>query len=328
MVLAAGFVSLTIAICLVGGLGYHLTDLSPETTTLFWKINIAGQVVWAAANTCVKFSILSLYTGLFPNNKLARICYVLMAFSMAYLISVSILAFLLCEPVTYNWDKTIPDGTCNGVGTSFLAAGITNLVLDAFIVALPMPLLFRLHMSLPKRLMVASMFSLGGIICILSLLRIIFVNNWDLTDVTYTAPLTTIFTILEPTLGVVNASLPVMKPALDRIFHLEIFNWTKEVFTGCSWSNTTNVNTGNTSQDRLPPSANKSGSNGRSVQLSDGITLPTIPSRNSTTGDMESENIITVTRGWEVDSHRESIERIMSRRNELLDDVENCRGAK
>ncbi|KAI1759311.1 hypothetical protein GGR53DRAFT_523962 [Hypoxylon sp. FL1150] len=162
MVFATGLISLALASCFAGGIGYQVTYLAPETTTLFWKMDIAGQMHWAAANTCVKLSILSLYTVLFPIKKLAYICYVIMALSMAYLISVTLLAVLLCKPMSYNWDKTIPGGRCEGVGNAFLAAGIANLVLDAFIVVLPMPLLFRLRMSMPKRLMVVSMFSLGG----------------------------------------------------------------------------------------------------------------------------------------------------------------------
>ena len=82
---------------------------------------------------------------------------------MAYFISVILEGFVLCKPVQYGWDKSIPDGRCNGENIAYLVAGITNLVIDAFVVALPMPMLFRLQMSLPKKLGVAAMFSLGGV---------------------------------------------------------------------------------------------------------------------------------------------------------------------
>lgn len=86
-----------------------------------------------------------------------------MALSMAYLIVVILEGFLLCNPVDYNWDKTIPGGRCEGQNTAYLVAGITNLVLDAFIVALPMPKLLKLRMSLFRRLTVVAMFSLGAL---------------------------------------------------------------------------------------------------------------------------------------------------------------------
>jgi hypothetical protein len=84
-----------------------------------------------------------------------------MAVTAAYFIMVFLETFLLCKPVQYNWNKTIPGGSCNGENIAYLIAGITNLIIDAFVVALPMPLEFRLQMSLPKRLGVAAMFSPG-----------------------------------------------------------------------------------------------------------------------------------------------------------------------
>ncbi|KAG8158811.1 hypothetical protein KVR01_011254 [Diaporthe batatas] len=93
--------------------------------------------------------------------------------------------FALCKPVEYSWDKTI-EGECAGENTAYLIAGIVNLVIDTFIVALPMPQVFRLQMTLTKRISVAGMFSLGALICIISLLRIIWLYTWDLSDLTYT----------------------------------------------------------------------------------------------------------------------------------------------
>lgn len=119
--------------------------------------------MWAAANTCVKFSILSLYMVLFPGRRFSQICYATMALTTAYLISVILEALVLCQPVQYSWDKSIPDGTCKGENIAYLVAGITNLVIDAWVVVLPMPKLFSLHMSLTKKLSIASMFGLGAL---------------------------------------------------------------------------------------------------------------------------------------------------------------------
>lgn len=127
------------------------------------QLSVSGQILWAAANTCVKISILSLYTVIFPGRKFHIICYGVMLVTTLYLISVICEAFLFCSPVEYNWDKTIA-GTCDvsGQSVAFEAAGSINLVIDAFIVALPMPKLFGLQMALSRKLSVASMFSLGA----------------------------------------------------------------------------------------------------------------------------------------------------------------------
>jgi hypothetical protein len=83
-----------------------------------------------------------------------------MVVTFAYFLMVLLEGFLLCKPVQYNWDKSIK-GSCEGENTAYLVSGITNLVIDIFIVALPMPQVFRLHMSFSRRIGVAAMFSLG-----------------------------------------------------------------------------------------------------------------------------------------------------------------------
>ena len=121
-----------------------------------------AQLLWAAANTCVKISILSLYTSLFPSRRFILLCYATMAVTSAYFLSVLLETFLLCQPVQFNWDKSIA-GTCEGQNTAYLVAGITNLLIDVFVVVMPMPMLFGLRMSLRKRLGVVGMFSLGAV---------------------------------------------------------------------------------------------------------------------------------------------------------------------
>jgi hypothetical protein len=127
------------------------------------KLAIPGQIVWAAANTCVKLSILSLYTILFPGKKFARVCYVTGALSFAYFVTVFLESFLLCTPVQYNWDKTVPNGKCANQTLAYLVSGGTNLVIDAFIVVLPMPQLYGLQIPLQKRIAIAAMYSLGAL---------------------------------------------------------------------------------------------------------------------------------------------------------------------
>lgn len=126
-----------------------------------FKLFIPGQILWAASNTCVKLSILSLYTVLFPRKIFSRICYCTMGLAVVYLISVLVETFALCTPVQHNWDKSIP-GKCTNQHGAYLGSGITNLIIDVFIVTLPMPMLFRLQMSWPKKLSIAVMFSLGA----------------------------------------------------------------------------------------------------------------------------------------------------------------------
>ncbi|KAF2970765.1 hypothetical protein GQX73_g2805 [Xylaria multiplex] len=212
----------------IGATGAHMAEIQatePGVFTLFITLFIPAQILWAVANTSVKLSILSLYTILFPGQLFRRICYATMAISVAYFISVFLGAFLLCQPVQYNWNKTIPNGKCYNQGIAYLLSGIANLLIDAFIVVLPMRKLYRLQVPFTKRIVIGAMFGLGALICIFSLLRIISVLSWDLTDSTYTGSGVAAYSILEPTLGVVNACLPLTRPALKKLLENSSSGW-------------------------------------------------------------------------------------------------------
>ncbi|KAI1174276.1 hypothetical protein F4777DRAFT_589290 [Nemania sp. FL0916] len=227
MIITTGLVSVSLSTCFAAGLGVHQEELlatRPDALALHLKLAIPAQLLWAAANACNKISILFLYTDLFPEKFFIRVCHVIIAISAAYFLSVFLEAFLLCTPSAYFWDKTIPGGICHNVKIAYLIAGTVNLVIDAAVVILPMPKVLGLEMPLEKKISIVGMFSLGGLISIISFVRVLWLINWDLNDVTYTITPGAIYATLEPTLGIVNACLPTMKPAVGRLASFRLFN--------------------------------------------------------------------------------------------------------
>ncbi|KAK3293012.1 uncharacterized protein B0H64DRAFT_464932, partial [Chaetomium fimeti] len=138
----------------------HILATDPAIFAFNLKLFVPTQLLCVAANTCVKISILSLYTSLFPSWRFTLLCYATMAASSVNFFAVLLEMFLLCTPVQFTWDKSIA-GTCEGQATAYLIAGISNLVIDVFVLVIPMPMLFGLRMPLRKRLGVVGMFSLG-----------------------------------------------------------------------------------------------------------------------------------------------------------------------
>lgn len=64
-------------------------------------------------------------------------------------------------------------------------------------------------------------------ICIITLLRIIIINDMDLTNFTYGAAALARWSVLEPTLGIVNACLPLMRPVIQKFHKANILSWIK-----------------------------------------------------------------------------------------------------
>lgn len=81
---------------------------------------------------------------------------------MAMLISVILLVCLICNPIVYIFDKTIPDGHFGGLLQFELYTSIFNLTMDAITVILPMPMHWRLQMQTKKKIGLTIVLGMGA----------------------------------------------------------------------------------------------------------------------------------------------------------------------
>ncbi|KAL5117482.1 hypothetical protein ACEQ8H_004647 [Pleosporales sp. CAS-2024a] len=81
----------------------------------------------------------------------------------------------LCNPVHAYWDVRDDDGTCNDAETHFLSTSVGGIVLDWAIWLLPMPVVGRLRLPYRQKKGLLGVFGLGGFVCVVSVLRLVFV---------------------------------------------------------------------------------------------------------------------------------------------------------
>jgi hypothetical protein len=62
---------------------------------------------------------------------------------------------------------------------------------------------------------------------VVSLLRVVYIANMDIADFSYAATDLAIWSFLEPSLGIVNASLPVLRPVGSRILNSSALEWAR-----------------------------------------------------------------------------------------------------
>ncbi|KAM3088073.1 hypothetical protein ACMFMG_002131 [Clarireedia jacksonii] len=137
-----------------------------------------------------------------------------MAVTIVYCLSTVITAFLFCRPLAYTWNKMIP-GQCGELRRFYLATGIVNVIIDFGIVILPMPVVWELQMRTSRKVVLTFIFGLGF-------------GQLDFNDIsydiTYNVVLTFTFTLLEPTLGIINACLPMLQPVVTKVSRIELFS--------------------------------------------------------------------------------------------------------
>ncbi|OJD40269.1 uncharacterized protein BKCO1_1000614 [Diplodia corticola] len=76
-----------------------------------------------------------------------------------------------CVPVARYWDKRIPGKCINGADT-FLANACMNILTDFIIIGIPIPSLLKLQVSTAKKIGLMFAFSLGLVVCAISVARI------------------------------------------------------------------------------------------------------------------------------------------------------------
>ncbi|CAD6580868.1 MAG: hypothetical protein ASARMPRED_000351 [Alectoria sarmentosa] len=181
-----------------------------------------SPIIWVASVTFIRASIVFLYIRIFPTRLFRTICYLVLVINLCFFVGTVLADCLICQPVSYRWDRTIGgSGHCGDQKSLDLFIGIFNLSLDVTAVLLPMPVLWGLNMAIGKKVMLSGIFGMGTAICALTVYRI-----YDTTTIAGTTAasneqdtyaLIAMLTSLEALLGVVNACLPVLKPIFNKM---------------------------------------------------------------------------------------------------------------
>ena len=69
--------------------------------------------------------------------------------------------FLICHPLSFYWDQSVPGGWCGNEQIAYLVPGVINMGLDILIFGLPMPLLWHLQMPVTKKVVTSVIFGIG-----------------------------------------------------------------------------------------------------------------------------------------------------------------------
>ena len=122
---------------------------------------VVGQVTWAVAVTFIRASILALYIRIFPIRAFRVTCYVVHGINAAFGLATILSACLICLPISFNWDHSIPGGYCGNQKSLDLFIGVFNLLMDVTLVVLPMRVLWGLQTTVGKKAVLSGMFGLG-----------------------------------------------------------------------------------------------------------------------------------------------------------------------
>ncbi|KAF2139197.1 uncharacterized protein K452DRAFT_232914, partial [Aplosporella prunicola CBS 121167] len=167
----------------------------------------------------IKTSLMVLYLRIFGKIGHIRIIIaVVMVIVWGWAFSIVIEGFLLCRPLAFNWDQTLPGGVCGDRNAAFVAAGALNMITDVMVLVLPIPYIWALQVPASRKFGLCLIFCLGLFVSIVSIIRMDSLVKLDLSDVTYNIPNVLMWSVIEPELALIGANLPLLRPLFARVF--------------------------------------------------------------------------------------------------------------
>ncbi|KAI4275875.1 MAG: hypothetical protein LQ337_002880 [Flavoplaca oasis] len=202
------------------GLGRHILMLDASATIPFGKIFFASTIFFHVSVATIKLSILFFYNQVFPIRKVMISCLVLGIFTVVWLISAIVANFFACRPLAYWWDKSIPGGHCLDTDiTVFYVSSAPDIITNLAVLILPIPILWKLQMPTRRKVAVTIIFVLGSFIdsaIVGSIVRIPILHGLNRNNPTYTTVSPGIWLNVELSIGILSASLPLMRPLVSR----------------------------------------------------------------------------------------------------------------
>ncbi|KAJ4152980.1 hypothetical protein LMH87_009495 [Akanthomyces muscarius] len=196
--------------CTIGGNGSHIWDLDTATKLNFGKIFLSNQFTYFILCPALRLSIVCFYRRLFTTRTFQRVSTAIMWIIGLWGAAIFLVCALQCRPLAGYWDKSIKAQCIDG-NQFFIVNQIFNVIMDFVLLALPLPIILRLNRSWADRFALAGVFALGGFVCFASIFRIVVLFYIDADDTTYTVYQATLWTHIEPSVGMVCCCLPSIR---------------------------------------------------------------------------------------------------------------------
>ncbi len=207
-----------------GALGRH-TEFNPDTGPVFThRITVLEQIVYASQLTqtltfgLTKLTVLLLYRRIFPGETFRKVILVGYGVVFVWTFGYFFSNLFQCWPIATNWTWWgFSKDLCINTNMMILSQSWSDVFTDLAILAMPLPCIWALQMKLRHKLGVSAIFLLGlltvgaGIAKLVFFIRVASSANVSL-DVSYTLTPTVYWPMIESSLGIVGACLPLLRP--------------------------------------------------------------------------------------------------------------------
>lgn len=142
------------------GLGRHFSTLHVAPNQVLLALFVEN-IIYNTGLTLVKMSVLMFYARIFSSVRKYQISFWVMGcVIVGWGIAINFLAIFTCTPVAAAWNPAVP-GVCLSTQATFRGATISNIVIDLWLLLLPLPMLWSLHIGRARKVGLVGVFAAG-----------------------------------------------------------------------------------------------------------------------------------------------------------------------
>lgn len=156
------------------GLGRDIWTLRPEETTNMLRYFYVMASIYFTQLTLLKLTLLFFYVRIFPGPQAQKLLWGTIIFTFAWGVAYIIVAIFQCQPINYFWLQWdgLHQGKCLDINAITASNASISIVLDLWILGIPLWQLWGLKMNWKKKVGVGMMFCVGTFVTIVSILRL------------------------------------------------------------------------------------------------------------------------------------------------------------
>lgn len=145
------------------GLGRDVWAVPVAKITAFVRSVYALEILYFLQIVLVKATLLFFFLRIFPSQVTRRLIWYTLVFNALYGVIFTIIGIVPCRPVSCYWTNWSEEtkGRCVDINALAWANAAISILLDVWMLIIPLYEVFRLQMSWRKRISVALMFFVG-----------------------------------------------------------------------------------------------------------------------------------------------------------------------
>ncbi|CAK7215220.1 hypothetical protein SCUCBS95973_002408 [Sporothrix curviconia] len=226
------------------GFGMHLDLVPIDDQSIASKLILVCSVAYSFSGPAVKAAFCILYLRILRGRALAMLNKCLLAFFAAQAVEECLVTVFQCSPVKKAWLPAV-EGRCFSLVPLFWCTFVFNIGTELILFLQPIPTMWHLQVPVAKRIGVIVMLSLGLLVCIISIIRMVYVTRIG-SDTTYDYALPMIWSQVEVSALILCSCIPYSRQVVQRVPWLGHAMGFHAAHGGRDYGHNTSTNAGHT----------------------------------------------------------------------------------